>query len=162
MNIDQETTKMQRTVDGLAELQQLVGQEVAVSNWFVVSQTLINEFAEVTADRQWIHVDPEIAKVKSPTKTTIAHGFFTLSLVSHLHGEAVRIQGDFSRGINYGFNRIRFPAPVPAGARIRLHSTLKAAEEIDGGIQCTWDLLMEIEEQSKPAFVAEWLVRLYR
>jgi acyl dehydratase len=127
-----------------------------------VTQTLIDQFADATGDQQWIHVDPKRAKAESPYGTTIAHGFLTLSLLSQLHFQAVQIQGDFSRVINYGFNRVRFPAPVPAGARIRLHNTLYAIEEIEGGTQCTWDLSMEIEGQPKPALVAQWLGRMYR
>jgi acyl dehydratase len=151
-----------RIIDGLAELQSLVGQEVGVSDWFEVSQDLIDRFADVTGDRQWIHIDPQRARSESPYGTTIAHGFLTLSLLSRLHGEAVQIRGDFSRTINYGFNRLRFPAAVPAGERIRLHSTLHALDEIEGGAQCTWDLVVEIEGQPKPALVAQWLGRLYR
>ena len=102
------------------------------------------------------------ARAESPYGTTIAHGFLTMSLVSHLHAQAVRIEGDFARRINYGFNRVRFPAAVPAGARIRTHSTLQALDEIDGGVQLTWAVTVEIEGQSRPALVAEWLTRLYR
>ena len=151
-----------RIVDGLTELQGFVGQEVGVSDWFDVTQTLIDKFADVTLDPQWIHIDPVRAKSESPYGTTIAHGFLTLSLMSHLQRQVVQIRGDFSRSINYGFNRIRFPSAVPAGARIRLHSTLHAVEEIEGGVQCTWDLSLEIEGQSKPAMIAQWLGRLYR
>ncbi len=150
-----------RIVEGLAELQGLVGQEVGVSDWFEVSQSVINQFADATGDQQWIHVDPERAKTDSPYGTTIAHGFLTLSLLSHLQRQALELRGPFSRAINYGFNRVRFPAAVPAGARVRLHSTLNAIEEIEGGAQCTWDLSVEIEGQSKPALVAQWLGRLY-
>ena len=151
-----------RIVDGLPELKTLIGQEVGVSDWFEVSQTLIDQFAEVTNDKQWIHVDPERAKTESPYKTTIAHGFLTLSLVSQLQRQALQIKGEHTRAINYGFNKVRFPAAVPAGARIRLHTTLNAIEEIEGGSQCTWDLNLEIEGQIKPALVAQWLGRLYR
>jgi acyl dehydratase len=151
-----------RIINGLAELQGLVGQEVGVSDWLEVSQTLIDKFADATGDRQWIHVDPERAKRESPYGTTIAHGFLTLSLLSQLQFQAVQIRGDFSRTINYGLNRVRFTAAVPAGARIRLHSTLHAVEEIDGGAQCTWDLTIEIESPPKPALVAQWLGRMYR
>ena len=150
-----------RIVDGLAELKQLVGQEVGVSEWFEVTQVLIDKFADVTSDQQWIHVDPDRAKTDSPYGTTIAHGFLTLSLVSYLQRQAVQIRGDYSRVINYGFNRVRFPAAVPAGARVRLHSTLHAVEDVEGGVQCTWDLNVEIEGQPKPALVAQWLGRLY-
>jgi len=151
-----------RIIDGLTGLKQLVGQEVGVSEWFEVSQSLIDRFADVTGDRQWIHVDPQRAKQESPYGTTIAHGFLTLSLLSRLHRDVVQVQGEFSRAVNYGLNRVRFPAAVPAGARVRLHSTLHEIEDIDGGAQCTWDLTMEVEGQTKPALVAQWVGRLYR
>src|SRR5262249_47438209 len=101
-----------RIIESLAELRALVGQEVGVSDWFLVSQALINAFADVTGDRQWIHVDVERAQKESPYGTTIAHGFLTLALVTRLHAQAVRIQSGFRRAINYGLNRVRFPAPV--------------------------------------------------
>lgn len=151
-----------RVIESMDELRGLVGQEVGVSDWFEVSQGLINAFAELTGDRQWIHVEPERARKESPYGTTIAHGFLTLSLVSQLHGQIVRIHGEHTRAINYGFNRVRFPAAVPAGTRIRLHSTLEAVEEVPGGVQVTWGVSVEIEGQSKPAVVGQWLIRLYR
>lgn len=151
-----------RIVDGLSELQSLVGQEVGVSDWMTVSQELINRFADVTNDQQWIHVDPDRARTESPYGTTIAHGFLTLSLLSQLQRQAVQIRGEHTRAINYGFNKVRFPAAVPVNSRIRLHTTLNAVELIEGGAQCTWDLSIEIEGQPKPAVVAQWLGRLYR
>lgn len=150
-----------RIIESVAELRSLVGQEVGVSDWFTVSQALINAFAETSGDRQWIHLDVERCKSESPYGSTIAHGFLTLSLLSQLHGQTVQVRGAFRRAINYGLNRLRFPAPVPAGARIRSHSTLQAVEEIEGGVQLTWLISVEVEGQSKPALVAEWLVRLY-
>ncbi len=104
-----------RVIEGLVELKSLVGQQVGLGDWFVVDQPLIDAFAEVTKDRQWIHLDAARAKAESPYGTTIAHGFLTLSLLSHLHSQAVQVHGDFTRAINYGFNRVRFPAPVLAG-----------------------------------------------
>jgi acyl dehydratase len=154
--------KPARVIAGVEELRSLIGQEVGVSDWFVVSQSLIDAFADVTQDRQWIHCDPERARTESPAGTTIAHGFLTMALLSHLKQQAVHIQGDCRMSINYGFNRVRFPAPVPAGARIRLRSTLQAMHDVPGGIQVTWGVTIEIEGQSKPALVAEWLGRLYR
>jgi acyl dehydratase len=151
-----------RVIETVAELKDLVGQTVGISDWFEVTQALIDAFAEVTGDRQWIHIDDARARVESPYGTTIAHGFLTLALLSRLHGQAVEIRGDFARRINYGFNRVRFPAAVPAGARIRSHSTLQAFEEIPGGMQLTWTLTVEIEGQTRPALAAEWLGRIYR
>jgi acyl dehydratase len=150
-----------RVVQGLAELRSLVGQEVGVSDWLVVSQSMIDAFAEVTQDRQWIHLDTVRARTESPYGTTIAHGFLTLALLTHLQHQAVDLRGDFHRAINYGLNRVRFPAPVRAGARIRARSTLQAIEEIDGGVQLTWLVTVECEGSAKPALVAEWLGRVY-
>jgi acyl dehydratase len=151
-----------RIVKDLDELRCLVGHEVGVSPWVKVSQALIDGFAELTGDRQWIHVDRKRAKAESPYGTTVAHGFLTLSLLSQLHSQVVQIHGGHSRAINYGFNGIRFPAAVPAGARIRARSTLEAMEEVPGGTQLAWGLVVEIEGIPKPAAVAQWLVRLYR
>lgn len=151
----------QRVIDGSAELQGLVGQEVGVSDWFTLTQERINAFAEVTEDRQWIHCDVDRARAESPYRSTIAHGYLTLSLLSHLLGQAVRVRGPFSRIINYGLNRVRFPAAVPAGGRIRARCTLQATEEVAGGLQITWMVTMECEGQPKPVMVAECLSRLY-
>ena len=150
-----------RVVEGLNDLRRLVGQEVGVGDWLVVSQGMIDAFAEVTQDRQWIHLDAERARAESPYGTTIAHGFLTLALLTHLHRRAVDLRGNFQRAINYGLNRVRFPAPVPAGARIRARSTLQAVDDIDGGVQLTWSITVECEGSPKPALVAEWLGRLY-
>ena len=151
----------QRVIDGVAELKGLLGQEVGLSDWFTLTQERINAFAELTEDRQWIHCDADRARADSPYGTTIAHGFLTLSLLSHLLGQAVRVRGPFSRKINYGLNRVRFPAAVPAGARIRARCTLQAVEEVPGGLQVAWAVTMECEGQPKPVMVAESLSRFY-
>jgi acyl dehydratase len=150
-----------RIIETLAELRSLVGQEVGASEWLMVNQTLITAFAKMTGDWQWIHLDAERCRTESPYGTTIAHGFLTLSLLSHLHAQGVQVRGFFRRAINYGLNRVRFPAPVPAGSRIRSRSTLQAVEEIESGVQLTWAITVDVEGQPKPALVAEWLVRLY-
>ncbi len=147
-------------IENLTELQARVGQEVAVSEWFEVTQERINLFAEATEDRQWIHTDPERAGRESPFKTTIAHGFLTLSLLSHLAMQSMKVNG-VRMGINYGLNKVRFVSPVPVGARIRGRFTLAALEEISGGLQATWNATVEREGSDKPACVAEWLVRYY-
>ena len=103
----------QRIIHGIEELRGLVGQEVGVSDWFTLTQSRINDFAEVTEDRQWIHLDTERARTDLPQGKTIAHGFLTLSLVSHLVQQAVLLKAEFKQGINYGLNRVRFPSPVP-------------------------------------------------
>src|SRR5262245_1574875 len=126
-----------RTIQGIDELRSLVGQELGTSDYLELSQAMIDAFAEVTGDRQWIHLDQQRAKAESPYGTTVAHGFLTLALVSHLHSQVAKIEGDFTRAINYGLNRVRFPAAVPSGARIRAHSMLEALEEVAGGVQLT-------------------------
>jgi len=144
----------------VGELGGHVGEEVAVGDWLGVSQERINQFAEATEDRQWIHTDPERAARESPFRQTIAHGFLTLSLLSELMKRAVSV-GGVRMGINYGLNRVRFVAPVPAGARLRGRFKLAALEEIKGGAQATWEVTVEREGGDKPCCVAEWLVRYY-
>jgi acyl dehydratase len=151
-----------RIINGIEELKSLTGHEVATSDWFDVSQSRIDGFAEVTEDRQWIHIDIERAKTDSPFKTTIAHGFLTLSLISHLASQAVQVQGDFKMGINYGLNRLRFPSPVPSGSRVRARVVLQSVEGIEGGVQITWGVTVEVEGAKKPSLAAEWLVRYYQ
>src|SRR5215208_4403554 len=119
---------MPRVIEGKEELKTLVGQEVSKSDWFEVTQERINQFADATEDHQWIHIDAERAKADSPFKTTIAHGFLTLSLLPHLTSEAVTVRGKFKMGINYGLNRLRFVSPVVAGSRVRGRFTLQAVE----------------------------------
>ena len=151
---------MPTTFANASELQALVGQEVAASEWLVIAQPRIDQFAEATEDRQWIHLDAERARRESPYGATIAHGFLTLSLITHLLETTITI-GGLRMGVNYGFNRVRFPAPVREGVRIRGHFSVGAFEEIAGGFQITWGVVIEVEESSKPACVAEWLVRVY-
>ncbi len=146
----------------LDALKAFVGREVGVSGWLELPQEKITAFARLTGDRQWIHVDSARAAAESPYGTTVAHGFFTLALVSRLHAEAVQVEGNWSRIINYGLDRVRFPAPVPAGASIRGHSTLQLLEEHPDHVRLTWLITVEVQGQTKPALVAEWLVRLYR
>ncbi len=142
----------------IEELGQLVGKEVAVTDWFTVSQERIDAFAGATEDYQWIHVDRERAVKESTYGTTVAHGFLTLSLLPHLMGQAVEIQG-MPLGINYGLNRVRFSGPVPAGSRVRARFRLAAVEDIDRGVQVTWNVTVEREGEAKPVLVAEWLTR---
>lgn len=150
-----------RVVTGVEELRGLVGQEIGVSDWFVVEQSRINAFAEAIEDRQWIHVDLERAQTESVFGTTIAHGFLTLSLVSHLVRQAVRIDGNFVRTLNYGLDRVRFPSPVPSGSRVRARCTALSVEDILGGIQVCWSVSIEVDGVIKPSLVAQWLVRYY-
>lgn len=144
----------------LRDLAQRVGQEVGVSPWVEVTQERIDTFAKAIDDFQWIHVDPERAKL-SPFGKTIAHGFLTLSLLSHLSEKTFGFT-DRRMGINYGLNRVRFTSPVPVNSRVRARFTLQNYEPIEGnGVQVTWNVTVEIEGAAKPALVAEWLGRHY-
>jgi acyl dehydratase len=147
-------------IESIAALANYTGKEVGISDWLEVSQERIDQFAEASEDRQWIHIDRERAERDSPFKTTIAHGFLTLSLLSVLARLALSV-GGVRMGINYGLNRVRFVSPVPAGARIRGRFTLAKLEEIKGGVQTTWNVTVEREGSDKPCCVAEWLVRYY-
>jgi acyl dehydratase len=151
-----------RIIESVEELRALEGQEAAVGEWFEVTQERIDRFAEVTEDRQWIHMDAERARAESPYGETIAHGFLTLSLLSHLSREAVDVRGDYGMRINYGLNRVRFPAAVRAGSRVRGRFTVHSVKEVSGGVEAVWAVTIEIEGKSKPACVAEWVTRLYR
>lgn len=150
-----------RVIEGIKELKSLIGQEVGTSDWLEVTQSRINDFANATEDHQWIHIDVKRAGADSPFHTTIAHGFLTLSLLPHLASQAVKVQGDFKMGINYGLNRLRFVSPVPAGSRVRAKFTLQSVEDFQGGNQIAWSVTVETEGGQKPALVAEWLVRYY-
>jgi acyl dehydratase len=141
-------------------LRDRIGEEIAVGDWFEVSQARINQFAEATGDTQWIHVDPARAATESPFKTTIAHGFLTLSLLSSLIRDAMTFHG-LRMAINYGMNRMRFVAPVPAGSRIRARFMLVSVEDASGSVQVTWQVTIDREHSDKPCCVAEWIVRYY-
>lgn len=143
----------------LDELKDRVGEELAVGDWVTVDQAMIDKFAEATGDHQWIHVDPARA-AQGPFGTTIAHGFLTLSLLPRLAAAALEV-GDVRMGVNYGLNRVRFPAPVPVGSRLRARLKLLAWEPIDGGAQLTMQVTMEREGGDKPVCVAESLSRRY-
>jgi acyl dehydratase len=151
-----------KIIESIEELRSLIGQEVAVGEWFTTEQSRIDAFADATGDHQWIHQDVDRAKTESPFGGTIAHGFLTLSLLSCLSSACFEIRGDFRMRINYGLNRVRFPAPVLAGARIRPRFTLQSLEEFDEGYQAVWAVNIEVEGGRKPALYAEWVVRLYR
>jgi len=146
-----------RVVNGIEELKSLAGQEVGVSEWLTVTQEMIDRFADVTGDHQWIHVDPERAKRESPFGATIAHGFLTVSLLPQLSQQALVVRGDFKMRINYGFNRLRFVSPVRSGSRIRARFTAQK----DADNEVTWQVTVDVEGQEKPAVVAEWLGRFY-
>ncbi len=151
-----------RTIETLEELIALEGRELGVSDWIEVTQLQINKFADLTSDHQWIHIDPERAAKESPYGITVAHGFFTLSLISSLLKHVLRLRGDFQRLINYGLNKVRFPAPVPAGARIRGRFTLQSVREVEDGVQVIWLVHIDREGSEKPCVAAEWITRAYR
>jgi len=140
-------------------LRELVGTEVGPGSWLVVSQDMIDRFADATGDRQWIHVDPSRARA-GPFGGTVAHGFLTLSLLPHLLGQAIDLRG-VRMGVNYGLNRARFTGPVPAGSRVRARFTLAACEDIPQGVQTTWAVTVEREGETKPVLIAEWVTRRY-
>ena len=144
----------------LAQLNDRLGQEVAVSDWIEVTQDRIDKFADATDDRQWIHVDPERAARESPFHAAIAHGFLTLSLCTALARSAMTA-GSVAMAVNYGLGRVRFIAPVPAGSRVRGRFTPAAIEEAGGALQVTWNVTIEREGGDKPSCVAEWIVRYY-
>ncbi len=146
-----------RLINGLDELRSLTGQEVGVSDWTEVTQEMINRFADITGDHQWIHVDVERARRETRFGSTIAHGFLTVSLLASLSQRTIEVHGNFKMRINYGFNKLRFVSPVPAGGRIRAHFTPQKVTENE----VTWSVTVELEGQEKPALVAEWLGRFY-
>ncbi|MFL6675335.1 MAG: MaoC family dehydratase [Massilia sp.] len=149
-----------RDIASLAELKALVGLEVGVSRWFEMSQQRIGTFADATDDHQWIHLDHDRAARESPFGGTVAHGFLTLSLLPAMLEDAI-VMRDVKMGLNYGLNKVRFPAPVPAGSRVRARITLGAVDEFAGGAQLIWDVVVEREGSDKPVCVAEFLVRRY-
>jgi acyl dehydratase len=149
-----------KTTTTLAELPSLKGQQIGVSEWFEVTQERVNTFADATDDHQWIHVDAERATAESPFGGPIGHGFLTLSLFVPMWSQVLQVT-DITMGVNYGLNKVRFPAPVPVGARIRLIATLLDVEEVKGGLQLTVSGVIEREGSDKPVCVLESLTRLY-
>ena len=150
---------MPTTLTGPDEVKAAVGQELGVSDWYEVTQATIDEFAEVTGDHQWIHVDPERA-AQTPFGGTIAHGLFTLSLGPKFSYEVMDMQG-FAFGVNYGYGKVRFPAPLPVGSKVRMRAALTNVDDVSGGIQITVTQTFEREGEEKPVCVAESLARLF-
>ncbi|MBI4882685.1 MAG: MaoC family dehydratase [Actinobacteria bacterium] len=149
-----------RIFNGKAELQAAAGEHLGYSDWMVVTQERVNQFADATGDHQWIHVDVERAAKESPFGGPIAHGYLTLSLAPVLLPQVVATTG-FKMGVNYGCNRVRFMSPVPVGSRLRLGAKLLAADDIAGGVQSTYELTFECEGAAKPSCVAEVVFRAY-
>ena len=148
-----------KSFEHLSEMQAMVGQSVGTSEWITVTQERVNLFADATGDHQWIHIDPERA-AKGPFGTTIAHGFLTLSLLPEMSASAMEVL-DTRMGVNYGLGKVRFPAPVPVGSRLRGHFKLTKYEPLEGGAQLTVQVTMEREGSDKPVCVAESLARRY-
>ena len=145
------------TVETPQDLRQHIGETLGPSDWITVDQAMIDKFAEVTGDHQWIHVDVERAKKEMPGGKTIAHGYLTLSLLPRLAPTLLKVNKR-KRGLNYGSNKIRFTNPVPAGSRIRLKQTIKNVEDVpDNGVRITSEMVIEVEGQERPALVAEVL-----
>ena len=149
-----------KTIENLDALTALAGQELAVSDWLAIDQARVQQFADATGDQQWIHTDPERAARESPYKATVAHGYLTLSLLPMIFASCLRIDG-LAMAINYGLDRVRFPAPVCAGQRVRGRLTLDKVEHVTGGVQAHWSATIEIDGGDKPACVAQMLTRYY-
>lgn len=149
------------TYSSLDALRPLTGQEIAVTDWILIDQARINQFAQATGDHQWIHTDPERAARESPFGTTVAHGFLTLSLIAEFLQSSIACHG-VRMGLNYGLNKVRFTSPVTVDSQVRGRATLLTIEDLpDQAVQMTWSVIVEIEGKTKPACVAELLSRWY-
>jgi acyl dehydratase len=148
-------------LESLQSLKDYIGREIATTGWMAVTQERILQFAEATEDRQWIHVDSERAQRESPYGAAIAHGFLTLSLMSHFMSEAIQLPGEVRQTINCGLNRVRFPAPVRAGQKIRARIRLQSCRELCDSVEAVYDIAIETENAEKPCCVAEWILRYY-
>lgn len=149
-----------RTFQDLSEVAASLGQPAVTSDWLVITQDQINQFADATGDHQWIHVDVQKARA-GPFGVPIAHGFLTLSLLPRFFDSAMEIRRS-ALGVNYGLNKVRFMSPVPVGSRLRGHMRLVQCDPIDRqGLQLLWEVTVELEGQAKPACVAEILIRRY-
>jgi acyl dehydratase len=142
-------------------LREWVGREIGMTDWLTITQEHILRFADVSGDWQWIHLDPERALRESPFQTTIAHGFLTLSLLSRFVRQVYEIRGGVSMTLNYGLNRVRFPAPVRAESKIRAHFVLQSLNDVAGALQAVFEVTIEAENSPKPCCVAEWVLRYY-
>jgi acyl dehydratase len=151
---------MTTTTTTLSELPALKGSELGTSDWTEVTQDRVNLFADATDDHQWIHVDAERAKAESPFGGPIAHGYLTLSLLIPMWSQVLTVT-DSTMAVNYGLNKVRFPAPVPVGSKVRLTATLADVEEIKGGYQLTVSAVIERENGDKPVCIAEPVLRFY-
>ena len=151
---------MTTVVECAADLAAYVGKKLGTSDWVTLDQRKIDAFAELTGDDHWIHIDTERAKNELPDGKTLVHGFLTLSLIPYLQRGVFQVEKR-GKGLNYGCNRIRFTSPVPVGARVRLHQSVKACERVEGGTRTTFDCTIEVEGQERPALVAETIVQIF-
>ena len=148
-------------LEDLGSLKEFVGREIGITGWLTLTQKRIEQFADATEDRQWIHLDRERAAAESPYGTTIAHGFLTLSLVSYFVREAIQIRRGVRMAVNCGLNRVRFPSPVRSESKIRARVALLTLKELPDAVQVTFGVTMESEDSDKPCCVAEWVIRYY-
>ena len=146
--------------ENLEELSSIKGKQLPIGKWYTVTQQMINDFANATLDKQWIHIDEEKASKYSPTGTTIAHGFMSVSMLSELISKQFEVKS-IKMGLNYGLNKVRFPNPVPVNSELRLISSLKQLEDFQNGKKLTFDCTIEIKGQKKPACVAEFIFVLF-
>ena len=148
-------------LEDVRALKEFVGREIGVTGWLSLTQKRIEQFAEATEDRQWIHLDRDRASRESPYGMTIAHGFLTLSLVSYFVREAIEIRGGVRMAVNYGLNRVRFPSPVRSDSKIRARIAVLTLKELSDAVEVTFEVTVESEDSDKPCCVAEWVVRYY-
>jgi acyl dehydratase len=151
---------MSTIVDGVDAFHEFAGKELGHTEWQKVTQERVNLFADATDDHQWIHVDPERAE-QGPFGGAIAHGYLTLSLAPVLLNQIIRVD-NMKFGVNYGANKVRFPSPVPVGSELRMVASVAGVEDVEGGVQVTYDLVMEVRDAPKPACVAQVVYRYYR
>jgi acyl dehydratase len=151
-----------KILDSPDSLKDLIGQEIAITSWFNVTQERIHQFADATLDHQWIHVDVERARRESPFKEPVAHGFLTLSLLPHFMQEVLQIKRGVRLGVNYGLNRVRFVSPVIAGSNVRARIALQSIKEVPDGLEAVFNATLEVEGGARPCCVAEWVVRYYQ
>jgi acyl dehydratase len=161
MRQNREETPVPLVLETPHSLRDLLGRELTLTDWFLIAQKRIEQFAEVTEDRQWIHVDRERAVRESPYGTTIAHGFLTLSLLSRFMREAIQIRSGVRMSVNYGLNRVRFPSAVRADSKVRVRFILQSLKDVSDALEAVFDTRVEVQGSDKPCCVAEWLVRYY-
>ena len=148
-------------LESLQSLKEFVGREIATTQWLPVTQDRIGQFADATEDHQWIHMDAERARRESPYGATIAHGFLTLSLLGYFLRQAIQVPRDVRLTVNYGLNRVRFPAPVRSGSEIRARVMLQSFNELPDFVEAVFGFSLEVRDSEKPCCVAEWILRYY-